>query len=382
MAKVTPWEVEGKIDYDKIVKTFGLSFIDSEILDRIKRIARGKGRGLHLFLRRGLFFAHRDFDKTLDKYEAGEDFFLYTGRAPGGSMHIAHLIPFRFVKYLQDIFDVNLYIQIPDDEKFWFKKEITQERINEMVESDLLDIAAIGFNPDKTFVFRNSEYIRNMYGILMKVAKKISFAKAKAVFGFNNLSNIGMIFYPALQITPTFFEDGVCVIPCGIDQDPYFRLQRDFAEQLGFKKNVNIHSKFLPSLTGPEGKMSASDSEKAILLTDSPDTVRKKVMKYAFSGGQPTVDEHRKYGGNTEIDVSYQWLYYLFEDDDEEIKRIKKDYESGALLSSELKKILIDKINSFLDEHRKRKEIALKEKLLGKYMYTGQLAKKMWERFY
>ena len=36
----------------------------------------------HRFLRRGLFFAHRDMEKILDAYEAGKPFYLYTGRGP------------------------------------------------------------------------------------------------------------------------------------------------------------------------------------------------------------------------------------------------------------------------------------------------------------
>jgi tryptophanyl-tRNA synthetase len=50
------------------------------------------------WLRRGLFFSHRDFDKILDLHERGETFFLYTGRGPSsGSMHIGHTIPFEYV---------------------------------------------------------------------------------------------------------------------------------------------------------------------------------------------------------------------------------------------------------------------------------------------
>ena len=121
-------------------------------------------------------------------------------------------------------------------------------------------------------------------------------------------------------------------------------LQRDFAEKLGYKKNATLLSRFLTSLTGPDGKMSASDPDKAILLTDEPSQVKKKVNKYAFSGGKETLEDHRKYGGNTEIDVAYQWLYNLFEEDDDKIKEIKDQYESGEMLSGEIKKLLIEKI--------------------------------------
>ena len=375
--KVTPWDVSGKVDYDKLIKEFGVSYLTDEIKEKIKKISEKKKIPYHIYLKRNLFFAHRDFDKALKLYESGKPFFLYTGRSPGGSMHVAHLISFLFTKYLQDIFDCNVYIQIPDDEKFLFKKELTLNKIEEMTISDLDDIAAMGFNADKTFIFRNTEYMSKMYPLYLITAKKITFSQSRNTFGFTNDSNIGMINYPALQIVPTFFEKNMCVIPCAIDQDPYFRLQRDFAENLGYYKNVNIHSKFLTPLTGIDGKMSASNPDHAILLTDTPSIVKNKINKYAFSGGKATLEEHRKLGGNTEVDVSYQWLYNLFEEDDKKIEQIKKDYESGKMLSGEIKKILIDKINIFLEEHNKRKELAKKNKLLEKYMHTGKLAKEM-----
>lgn len=378
--KVTPWDVKGKVDYDKLIKEFGVNYISKEHLNYIKELAKSKNMTLHIFLKRNLFFAQKDLDNFIKAHKEGKKVFLYTGRAPGGSVHIAHLIPFQFTKYLQDLFDCNLYIQIPDDEKFLFKKNLTREDINKMVESDLDDISALGFNPDKTFIFKNTQYIAKMYYLYMITAKKLTFSQARNTFGFNNDANVGMINYPALQIVPTFFEKNYCLIPCGIDQNPYFMLQRDFAQKLGYKKNCTILSRFLTSLTGPEGKMSASDPDKAILLTDEPNKVKKKINKYAFSGGQSTLEEHRKKGGNCEIDVSYQWLYNMFENDDEKIKDIKNKYESGEMLSGEMKQLLIDKINLTLENHRIQKEKAKKNNLLDKYMYSGKLAKEMWNK--
>lgn len=379
-SKVTPWDVEGIVDYDKLIKEFGVNYLDENLKNEIKKISEKKGIPYHIYLKRNLFFSHRDFNEAFDNYKKGKPFFLYTGRAPGGSMHVGHMVPFLFTKYLQDIFDVNLYIQIPDDEKFLFKKDLTLEKIEEMTKLDLEDIAAIGFNPEKTFIFRNSEYMSKMYPVYLKVAKKITFSQARNIFGFTNDSNVGMINYPALQIVPTLFEKGQCVVPCAIDQDPYFRLQRDFAKSLGHYKNATILSKFLTALTGPNGKMSASDPDKAILLTDDNNKVKKKVNKYAFSGGRETLEEHRKFGGNCEIDVSFQWLYNLFEENDAEIEKIKNEYSSGKMLSGEIKGILIEKIDVFLEEHRRKKEEAKKNKLLNKYMYSGKLAKEMWNR--
>jgi tryptophanyl-tRNA synthetase len=122
----------------------------------------------------------------------------------------------------------------------------------------------------------------------------------------------------------------------------------------------------MPGLLGvSEGKMSSSAGQ-AIYMTDDAKTVKDKVNKYAFSGGRDTLDEHRRHGGNPDIDVAYQWLTYL-EDDDKLLKQINDDYKSGALLSGEMKKVLIDKLNTMLAEHQKRREWAKKN--LDKFIW-------------
>ncbi|ARM76098.1 tryptophan--tRNA ligase [Acidianus manzaensis] len=374
---VTPWEVKGKVDYDKLIVQFGTQKITPEIKERVKKLV---GEDLHLMLRRDVFFSHRDFDKILNDYESGKGFFLYTGRAPSLGMHVGHLLPFIFTKWLQEKFKVNLYIEITDDEKFMRNIDLTLDQTRQYAYDNILDIIAVGFDPDRTFIFQDTEYIRNMYPLATKIAKKLTFSEVKATFGLDNSSNIGIIFYPALQIVPTMFEKKRCLIPAGIDQDPYWRLQRDIAESLGYYKAAQIHSKFVPPLTGPEGKMSSSIPESAIYLTDDPKTVERKIMKYAFSGGQPTIELHRKYGGNPDIDVSFQWLYMIFEDDDAKIKKIEEDYRSGKLLTGELKQILVEKLNNFLENHRQKREEA--KDLVNMFKYDGKLAREMWNKIH
>ena len=375
-SKLTPWEVEGKIDYERLIKEFGLKEIDDSLLEKVKSFTGD----LHVLLRRKHFFAHRDLDIVLNEAKTN-GFFLYTGRGPSGPMHIGHLIPFMITKWFQDKFKVNVYIELTDDEKFLEpKRKLSLEETRKWAYENTLDIIAVGFDENKTFIFQDTEYIKNMYPLALKIAKKINFSTAKAVFGFKNETNIGMIFFPALEIVPTFFEDKICLIPAAVDQDPFWRLQRDIADTLGKKKSAQIHSKFLPPLTGIEGKMSASKPETSIYLTDDEKTVREKIYKYAFSGGQPTVELHRKLGGNPDIDVSFQWLKILFEEDDNKLKKIEEDYKSGKLLTGELKDILIEKLTKFLQEHQKRREEA-KEKVKD-FKYDGKLAREMWEKIF
>ncbi len=120
---VTPWEVEAEngVDYDKLIATFGSQAISEELIARVERVT---GRRAHHWLRKGIFFSHRDLKEVLDLYEAGKPFYLYTGRGPSsGSLHFGHLVPFIFTKWLQETFNVPLVIQLTDDEKSLFKEQ-------------------------------------------------------------------------------------------------------------------------------------------------------------------------------------------------------------------------------------------------------------------
>ena len=63
---INPWKVEaddGGVDYDKVVKDFGSTLIDSALIERFERIT---GKRPHPWLRRGIFYSHRDMNKILD----------------------------------------------------------------------------------------------------------------------------------------------------------------------------------------------------------------------------------------------------------------------------------------------------------------------------
>jgi tryptophanyl-tRNA synthetase len=373
--KVTPYSVSGKVDYDKLVKQFGVRKIDENMKNELKKYTKD----LHLFLRRGVFFAYRDLKWLLDEYKKKNKFFLYTGRASskGSKVHIGHLIPWIMCKWLQDKFDVEMWFQFPDEEKFLYKPEMTLKDTEEATREDMLDVIALGFDPKKTYFLVDTKHAGLMYKEACKVAKKITFSTIKASFGFTDTNNIGSIFYTAMQAVPAFLPSVLagknipCLIPLGIDQDPHFRISRDVMPKLGFYKPAIMHNVFLPPLVGMGGKMSASAAEEtAIYTTDSPKEVERKIKKYAFSGGGETIEEHRKKGGNPDIDVSFQYLKMFFEEDDNKLKQIEEDYKSGKLLTGELKEYLIKKINKFLASHQKKREKA--KKMIDKFIYKAK----------
>ncbi len=355
--EVTPWEVSGDIDYDVLMKRFGTAPIDDALVDRVKKHGEP-----HLLLRRKIFYTHRDFGKMLDDYEKGKPFYLYTGRGPSGMTHLGHLMPWIFTKWVQDTFGAHLYFQITDDEKFLFKDDMSLEQTKEYAYENILDIIALGFDPEKTHIFIDTEYIHHLYPIALKVAKKITFSTARAVFGFQNSSNIGEIFYTSIQSAPAFLGSVLngkptnCLVPCGIDQDPHFRVTRDVAPGLGYPKTTMLYCKLFPSLTGGD-KMSSSSPDATIYTTDTPKKVKKKIGK-AFTGGAVSVEEQRKNGGNPEVCTVYKYFYYMFEEDDRKLKQIYDECRSGERLCGQCKMELTEKINDFLARHQENREKA------------------------
>jgi len=359
--KVTPWEVSGEIDYDLLIERFGTKKIDELMLDRLAKYGP-----LHPMLRRGVVYSQRDLEWLLDLYDKGVRFALYTGRGPSGHTHLGHLMPWIFNRYLQDTFDAPLYFQMTDDEKFLFNENLSMEDTLRSTYDNALDLIALGFDVKKTKIIIDTKCIRTLYPLALKVAKKVTFSTAKAVFGFDNSTNIGSIFYTSMQSAPAFLPTELegrkvpVLIACGIDQDPHFRVTRDVAEGLGYYKPALMHTKMFPGLSGTD-KMSSSVPDSTIYTTDPPKVVKKKVGN-AFTGGAVSAEEQRRTGGRPEVCAVFKYQFYLFEEDDRQIDQLAERCRRGEILCGECKMLLTERLVKFLEHHQQKREEA-KDKL-------------------
>lgn len=356
--KVTPWDVTGKIDYKKLIEEFGTEPIDNALLERWKRITGDVPE----MMKRNIFFSHRDLNWLLDRYEAGEKFALYTGRGPSGNTHLGHLMPWLFTKYLQDTFDAPLYFQMTDDEKFMYKPDLSIKEAMSFTYENTLDVIALGFDPKKTQIFSDIEYSKTLYRNAIEVAKRITLSTARAVFGFDNSTNVGLIFFTSMQSVPAFLpsiEAGRNVpvlIPQAIDQDPHFRITRDIAPKLGYYKPAAIHCTFLPSLSGSD-KMSASKPESTIYTVDEPKVARKKILS-AFTGGRVSIQEQKEKGGVPSVCAIFQYYYYLFEPDRSKLNEREQKCLRGEIMCGECKQDMADRVVKFLEQHQEKREKA------------------------
>ena len=390
-AIVTPWSVKGKIDYTRLVKEFGTELITKELMERFENVT---GKPLHPWIKRGIFFSHRGLEKILDAYENGECIFLYTGRGPSNDMHIGHMIPFIFTKWLQDVFDCPLVIQISDEEKYYFKN-LEFETTHELGRENAKDIIAFGFDPEKTFIFSNRDYRMEVFEyekFVSTIKKTVSAKQVSKVFGFgeyvidkNGVENyvfkedvtVGMMDWPFYQTAAAFYkafphifndQPAFCLVPYAIDQDNYFRMGRDIASKMKMMKPCSIISSFLDPIKG-SGKMSSSTGQEGtIFLTDTPEIIRSKITKYAFSGsrGNGSLEDHKKYGGDVETDIPCKYLKY-FEYDDERYNSICNGFSSGKITCSETKKMLADKLIEIVTDHQNKRSKVTDELLLKFY---------------
>jgi tryptophanyl-tRNA synthetase len=358
---VTPYEVKGKIDYVRLRELFGTQELTPELLARIHHLAGGE---LHPLLSRGIYYSQRDLGPLLNDYANGKPFFLYSGRGPSGPLHTSHLVSFDLCRWMQKRLGVPMYIQITDDEKFWARSGLTREETEHWGRENLYDILALGFDPKRTHVFFDSKSIAAMYPLAIRVARKINFSNVKAVFGFEPSTNIGLVFYTALQSVPAFWPSWAegravpCLIPCGIDQDPHFRLTRDIAEGLGYPKPALLHSQMVTGLLG-EGAMSTTGNraDDALFLNDEPHTVERK-LRSAFTGGRATVEEQRRLGATPEVCSIWALWRTRFAESDAKFNEVTRTCRSGELLCGDCKGQLIERVQKFYAEHAVARERA------------------------
>jgi tryptophanyl-tRNA synthetase len=367
---VTPYAVQGDVDYDRVLEQFGADDLTEEQRERFPD-------PVHPLVSRGIFYGGRDVGEYLDAIESDEQVSIVTGRGPSGPMHIGHVFPFYLAKYLQEQTGAYVFIPMSDDEKY-FAKDQDFEDLQNWTRQNIEEIMAVGFDPERTRIVVDTADSDVIYPWAAKFAKRYTQSTVDATYG--DPENIGLSFYPAVQATHLLLPQLIhgrhrTMVPIAVDQDPHIRLCRDVAakEDYDVYKPSAMLSRFFPQLKGEGGKMSSSDDAPTIFLSDDRETVRDKIQKYAYSGGQTSIEEHRELGGDPDVDVAYQLLYYFFERDDQKVKELADEYRSGELLTGELKNYAADEVADFLEAHQARKEdLGSFEEELERYSLTDE----------
>jgi tryptophanyl-tRNA synthetase len=314
------------------------------------------------YMQLGITFAHKDLEIIAEAIADNKPWAVVSGLNPSGPLHLGHKAIFDELLWMQK-HGAEVFIPITNDESYTVGKTKSLAEAKRIAYEEVIpSIIAMGFDPKKTHIFVDSDY-PDIYNVAMDLSNKITLNKAFKVFGFDQKEegeNPGTMFYrSAVQVAqillPQYEEFGgpkPTIIPVGIDQHPYILLARDIAEKKGFIPPAEIVTKFLQSLKEPGKKMSASIPESCIFLTDPINVAREKI-KNAFTGGSFSAEFQKKHGGVPEICSIFLLLKYHFLNFNQ-IKKLKKDYENGKIMNSDLKKLTIKYVEKYLKKHQSK----------------------------
>ncbi len=330
------------VDNKKLVSTFG-----AKPISKLKEIP-----DFYTFKKK-LIYSHRDFDKFYKALKKEEKCAIVSGFNASGTIHLGHKPVFDTNLYFQKKYKIPVFIPISDDESYVSGKIKDQKEALENSKQLAKELLAYGFDPRRTYFIIDQIYT-NIYNLAIKLSRRITLSEVKSTYGYKNEDNSGLYFYPAVQSAHILLPQekfGIknVLVPIGPDEDAHFRICRDIALRAKYNKPAALHISFMPGLNGK--KMSKSHNN-AVFLEESKKELTKKA-KNAYSGGQPTIEEQRKKGGNPEIDMSCQYLSKFFLDK-KESKKLFDDYRSGKLLSGEVKQMLADNLVEFTQNFQDR----------------------------
>ncbi len=351
--EIDPWGKGEVRDYGKLMEEFGLKPFDSFV----KKLSDAP-----LFIKRGAVYAHRDFERIYEAIKSKKPFAMMTGLMPSGRFHLGHMMVAQQIVYYQSL-GAHVFVCVADVEAYNVRRMPLEELRKIAIEEYLLNYIALGLKPKNCTFYFQSGHTVPYYRLISMLPRRTTHNEFEAIYGSFDPQKLISVFYQIADILhpqlPDYLGPLPLVVPVGVDQDPHIRYTRDIASRINefsFIPPSSTCHKFAKGLQG--GKMSSSDPTSYIALTDTPEEARKKILKHAFSGGRDSVEEHRKLGANLSVDVSYEYLYYLFEEDDRKMKKITEDYGSGKMLTGEVKKLLSEKLEKFLKKHREKREKA------------------------
>jgi tryptophanyl-tRNA synthetase len=349
--KVDAFGVSDIKDYNKIIKEFGVS-----PMEPLLRYMPNPT----LLYRRGIVFAHRDFDMILDAMEKQTPFVIMTGIKPSNYFHFGSRIVVDQLVYLQK-HGGNMVFAVADIESL-ADNEMPLEKAKEIARDNIIDCIALGLDPDpkKTIFYKQSKDLTVLRSAQV-FASNVTNNMLKAIYGPHEIKIYNAALVQVGDILKPQIENGKTrtVVPVGFDQDPHIRLTRDIARKHNLIPPAGTYNKFIGSLTG-SAKMSKREPEGIIFLNESAELACKKIKKKAFTGGRDTLAEQKQLGGQPDICKIYELYEFGLIEYDKELEDINKRCKSGNLLCGDCKEIACKKMTNFLNEHQKKRKEARK----------------------
>lgn len=294
---------------------------------------------------------------------------LLTGDTPTGRLHIGHWVGSLENRVAMQK-DYDCYFVLANTHAFTTKLA-QPDAIRESTLEITLDYLAAGIDPKQSVIFAESDIpaifeLTALFSMLIPYPRLMRNPTIKDEIRDKQLGDnysMGFLLYPIMQVADilAFRPD---VVPVGEDQIPHLELTREVARRFNqVYCGVDSHTKdedyekaggILPlfetklgrvrKLVGTGGpsesgrllKMSKSLGN-AILLSDSPDEIKKKVMRIYTDPNRLRATDPGTVEGNP------MWIFHdTFNTDTKWVEEAKERYRAGTIGDVDCKKRLVD----------------------------------------
>lgn len=287
---------------------------------------------------------------------------VLTGDRPTGPLHLGHYVGSLANRVkLQD--DYEVFIVVADYNVLTRKPETSSHsQIKEFTRELVLDYLAVGLDPDKVIVYRQSDVptvaeLALLLGMIVTVPQLQRVPTLKEVMADEAIEqpSYGLLGYPVLMAADILHVKAD-LVPVGKDQAAHLEMTRELVRRFNrMYQPIFTEPKALigevPVLPGIDGQKKMSKSlRNAINLSDDPETVAAKVKKMYTDPKRIHPNDPGTVAGNP------VFLYHdAFNDNKDEVADLKVRYQKGTVSDVEVKDKLIAALERFLEPIRERR---------------------------
>lgn len=287
---------------------------------------------------------------------------ILTGDRPTGPLHLGHFVgSLKNRVAFQEKYKQFLIIADAQALTDHFHEP---QKVRDNVLEVALDYLAAGLDPRLNTYFIQSQvpelcelafYFMNLVTV-SRLSRNPTIKEEIKQKGFEESLPVGFFCYPISQAADILAFD-TDVVPVGEDQKPMIEQTNEIAKRFNSIYGVNCF-KEVRSIVGDIGRLPGIDGRtkmskslgNAIFLSDSANEIRRKVNLMFTDPGHLKIEDPGVVEGN----VVFLFLDF-FDPDKAELEELKAHYRRGGLGDGQLKKRLIERLDSLIEPMRKRR---------------------------
>jgi tryptophanyl-tRNA synthetase len=287
---------------------------------------------------------------------------ILTGDRPTGRLHLGHYVG-SLANRVRLQHQYQCYFIIADLHTLTTKPEKENiDTISDNARQMVLDYLACGIDPSISVIYLQSAVhevyeLNLLFEMLVTVPRLQRLPSLKDMARNANLVEMpfGLLGYPVLQAADILLPRAH-LVPVGKDNESHVELTREIARRFN-----NLYGEVfpvpdvmvgeVPTLVGTDGSAKMSKSlGNAILLSDDPETVRKKVFGMYTDPNRVRADVPGTVEGNP------VFIYHrIFNTNAAQVDALAERYRKGDVGDVEVKEKLAVAVNAFLDPIRERR---------------------------